>query len=154
MQICVAGNREEGSGARRLIEAARGPASRGWKENEGDEKRRRRATSMESADSSGGTQRWRWRYLSWGGWQRKKRPGSSVIPRDLALTGKPEIERERDGVEHKRGKTTLLLFDVVSNFVDERKQECVKFAILENLNVTRSAFFRHSCSSNCCQLIF
>lgn len=41
-----------------------------------------------------------------------------MIPRDLALTGKPEIERERDGVEHKRGKTTLLLFDVVSNFVE------------------------------------
>lgn len=41
-----------------------------------------------------------------------------MIPRDLALTGKPEIKRERDGVEHKRGKTTLLLFDVVSNFVE------------------------------------
>lgn len=43
-----------------------------------------------------------------------------MIPRDLALTGKPEIERkkERDGVKHKRGKTTLLLFDVVSNFVE------------------------------------
>lgn len=41
-----------------------------------------------------------------------------MIPRDLALTGKPEIERKRDGMEHKRGKTTLLLFDVVSNFVE------------------------------------
>lgn len=83
-----------------------------------------------------------------------------MIPRDLALTGKPEIERERDGVEHKRGKTTLLLFDVVSNFVEfcgtktGMRQTAKGFAILENLNVTRSAFFRHSCSSNCCQLIF
>lgn len=58
-----------------------------------------------------------------------------MIPRDLALTGKPEIERKRDGVEHKRGKTTLLLFDVVSNFVEWTN---------ENSNASNLQFWRTS----------
>lgn len=58
-----------------------------------------------------------------------------MIPRDLALTGKPEIERERDGVEHERGKTTLLLFDVVSNFVEWTN---------ENSNASNLQFWRTS----------
>ena len=66
---------------------------------------------------------------------------SRVIPRDLALTGKPEIEREIG--ENARGKTTLLLFVVASNFAEwarmNRKQECVKLlTILESLKDQRS----------------
>lgn len=69
-------------------------------------------------------------------------------------------EREKEMGWNTRGEKLLFYFSMSFLILwngrtkTGMRQTAKGFAILENLNVTRSAFFRHSCSSNCCQLIF